>query len=131
VFLRTQDVGRLDRLNRGGGATRQEVESIRPATSVFHDPGSERAEYPRDAELAGFIAYDARRHIREQAGTTRTMVTILRLRGIQPFGFRVATGPVAARSALPSEAKTGILRRSLSDSSRCGANLRAAIQLRH
>jgi hypothetical protein len=59
---------------------------------------AECAGSPCRAELPECTAYDAECHLREPVGITRTMVTILRLREIESFGFRAATGPPAAGS---------------------------------
>ena len=96
------------------------------AKTLGDDTGS-----PCRAELHGCTACDVERHIREPIRIMRTMVTILTLREIQPFGFRAATGTCGRwKWALPSETKIGPVRHSLSGSSRCGANHVAAIQLR-
>jgi hypothetical protein len=99
-------------------------------SSFFIEVVCKRDGSPRRTELKGFIAYDVSDCIDESNDTTRTMVTIVRLREIQPFGFCAATGPAAAWSVHAVGGEDRTLRHSLSDSSRCGANLSAAIQLR-
>ena len=94
---------------------------------VFAKPTVARADFPRRTELNGFIDYAAKGHIRESFGISRTMVTILRLREIQSFGFRGATGTEAAGSGIAVGSEDRTLRHSFSGSSRCGANLIAAI----
>jgi hypothetical protein len=98
--------------------------------SFFIEVVGKRDGFPHRTELKGFIACDVTGRIHESTGITRTMVTIVRLREIQPFGFRAATGPAAAGSSIAVGGEDRILRRSLSGSSRCGANLIAANQLR-
>src|SRR5580704_10195759 len=81
---------------------------------VFHNPRAIDAGFPRRAELPGCTACDGECPIREPVGITRTMVTIHKLRGIQSFGFRAATGPAAAGSSIAVGGEDRILRRSLS-----------------
>jgi hypothetical protein len=66
--------------------------------SFFIEVVGKRDGFPHRTELKGFIACDVTGRIHESTGITRTMVTIVRLREIQPFGFRAATGPAAAWS---------------------------------
>ncbi len=66
--------------------------------SFFIEVVGKRDGFPHRTELKGFIACDVTGRIHESTGTTRTMVTIVRLREIQPFGFGAATGPAAAWS---------------------------------
>jgi hypothetical protein len=84
------------------------MSEIGRATRIFERVAGKRDGFPRRTELNGFIACDVARRIAESFGITRTMVTILRLREIQLFGFCAATGtPSRSEQALPSEAKTG------------------------
>ena len=72
----------------------------RRESTVFAKTPAERADFARRAELHGCTACDVKGHIRESVGITRTMVTIVTMREIEPFGFCAATGPSADWSGI-------------------------------
>ena len=82
----------------GPGRAEEKMSKFARRPSFFIEVVGQRDGFPHRTELKGFIACDVTGRIHESTGTTRTMVTIVRLREIQPFGFRAATGPAAAWS---------------------------------